>query len=431
MSLARPLLALALAHLTGSLLRALPSLMRGRALREALVGPVTSPASALVAVALLHGASLGLAGAPLAVALVSALLVPLRTHEHESFPALDRNSWVLAAALLLAILARPMVPTCWDEFVWLGKARFESEGFGAGVRAALDPSAHLMPPGYPTLWPAAAGWLALGADDLGALTAGASIFVFLALVTFGERLLAGRTFAASVAIRFLGVSLVIASPLVIVHARTTYVDLPLGLLGAALFLELSSARPSMVVAASLATLLIGIKDEGVAHLAAALLGAAFAQPERRSDARRAFAFAVTAGASAFVTWQALVSAHGIARDHGGLSPSVAWLGTLPGLLFQHASDVTSWGLFWPAVVAFAFAGRHDRRTRALLLALSVNLFCVFAMIVLGPPRVRAFAENGTLLNRVLVQLWPLAVVLVLEGARDRAQEHAPPVTVSS
>ncbi len=429
MSLARPLLALALAHLTGSLLRALPSLMRGRALREALVGPVTSPASALVAVALLHGASLGLAGAPLAVALVAALLVPLRTHEHEVFPAPERNSWVLAAALLLAILARPMVPTCWDEFVWLGKARFESEGFGAGVRAALDPSAHLMPPGYPTLWPAAAGWLALGADDLGALTAGASLLVFLTLVTFGERL---ERACAEVPRRpdfFLAVGIVLAAPLVLVHARTTYVDLPLGLLGAALFLEIASARPSAIVAASLATLLVGLKDEGAAHLLAALVAGAFARPSPRTRPPHALLLAIATGTLALVTWQALVSAHGIGRDHGGFAPNLAWIASLPLLLVRHASEITSWGLFWPAVVAFAVAGRHDRRTRALLLALAVNLLCVFAMLVAGPPRVRAFAANGTLLNRVLVQLWPLAVALLLtsppRGTREVRRPSLP------
>ena len=60
------------------------------------------------------------------------------------------------------------------------------------------------------------------------------------------------------------------------------------------------------------------------------------------------------------------------------------------------------------------------------------------MLVAGPPRVRAFAENGTLLNRVLVQLWPLAVALLLaaletddEGAREPARRRGEPEEIPS
>jgi hypothetical protein len=415
MTLARSFLALALAQLAGALLRALPSLVRGRSPRHALAAPLTAPTSALVALALLHGASLGLAGTPLLLALVAALAWPLRSGEDEAIPSVSKHGLALAAVLFVALVARPLVPTSWDEFVWLGKARFESEGFGAGVRAALEPHAHLMPPGYPTLWPAASGWLALGADDLAALTAGATVVVFLAFVTFGERLLAGRTFAASGATRFLGVSLVIAAPLVIVHARTTYVDLPLGLLGAALFLELAAATPSPAVAASLAVILVGLKDEGAAHLLASLLGALAARAPSATKRSHALAFAALAGVLTLVTWQALVSAHGIGRDHGGFTPNLRWALALPLLVAKHAFEITSWGFFWPAALAAAFVAHREARARAVLVALAINLACVVAMLVVGPPRVRAFAENGTLLNRVLVQLWPLAVALVLEA----------------
>ena len=63
-------------------------------------------------------------------------------------------------------------------------------------------------------------------------------------------------------------------------------------------------------------------------------------------------------------------------------------------------------------------GPH-RLARGLAVALAINALFVVAMLVCGPPRVRAFAENGTLVNRVLVQFWPLAAaLLLLSGAPD-------------
>ena len=35
-----------------------------------------------------------------------------------------------------------------------------------------------------------------------------------------------------------------------------------------------------------------------------------------------------------------------------------------------------------------------------------------AALLSGPERVRVFAENGTLLNRLLLQLWPCAALVV-------------------
>lgn len=424
MTLLGPLGALALAQLVGALLRALPSLARGTAPAVALRAPLTSPASVFVALAVLYAASLGVAGSGILVALVAAALWPLRTEETERAPGFSRAVLALLTFALVAILARPLVPTCWDEFVWLGKARFESEGFGGGVRMALDPGAHLMPPGYPTLWPAAAGWLALGADDLGALTAAASLLVWVALAAFVERLDRIRedlTPAARAADVFLASALCVAAPLVLVHARTTYVDLPLGLLGTALLLELAGAGPSPVVATSLAVVLVGIKDEGAAHLLAAVLGAAFVARARGASMPRALAFAFAGGVVALSTWQTLVSLHGIGRDHGGLAPAFSWAARLPLLLAAHATELTSWGFFWPAVVVAGVHGRSRPAVRTLALALAVNLACVAAMLVLGPPRVRAFADNGTLVNRVLVQLWPLGVAVLASLPRGASR----------
>jgi hypothetical protein len=229
---------------------------------------------------------------------------------------------------------------------------------------------------------------------------------------------------------FLTGCILVGAPLVLVHLRSTYVDLPLGLLGATLLLVLACDNPSTAAAASLATVLVGLKDEGAAHLAAALVGAAVMHGRVRA-LPRAFAFAAGAGAVALGTWQLTLSGHGVARDHGGFAPVFSWLLTLTQLGFAHATELASWGVFWPAVVVTALAGLRAPRTRGLAAALVVNTLFVVAMLVAGPPRVRAFAENGTLLNRVLVQLWPLAATLLLtavasddEGSREPAPERA-------
>lgn len=186
----------------------------------------------------------------------------------------------------------------------------------------------------------------------------------------------------------------------------------MGLLGAALLLELASEAPSLTSATTLAIVLVGLKDEGIAHLAAALAGAASYRGSIRG-LPAAFRGGALGGLAAFGAWQLAVSLNHVGRDHAGLTPAFAWSLSLAPLLVRHATELTSWGLFWPAVIVVAVVNRRSPTVRAFAVAVALNLACVAAMLVVGPPRVRAFAENGTLLNRVLVQLWPFATGLVL------------------
>ena len=59
----------------------------------------------------------------------------------------------------------------------------------------------------------------------------------------------------------------------------------------------------------------------------------------------------------------------------------------------------------------------DPSVRALKVMLGLLLFFTAVALLAGPERVRVFAENGTLLNRVLLQLWPSAALLVVSGLR--------------
>ena len=419
MGLARSLAGLATAHLVGTALLSAASIARGTAPRVAIASHALSATSALFTAALVYAASLGASGLPIAAALLAALAFD--EHREPVFTAFPRAWTAGFVALAAVVLWRPMTPTCWDEFVWLGKARLESEGFGTGVRLSLDPHAHLTPQGYPTLWPAAAGWFAIGADDLETLTAGASLVVVLACGAFVEALVHSAS-TSRTRVFLLSIGIAVGAPLVLVHLRSTYVDLPLGLLGASLFLTLAREAPSTASVATFAVVLAGMKDEGVAHLAGAVVGAAVVHGRVRG-LPRAFAFAAASGAVALVTWQLALSAHAVAREHGNFQPVFSWFSSLARLGFAHGTELTSWGAFWPAVVvSVAFSWRTHgphRLARGLAVALAINALFVVAMLVCGPPRVRAFAENGTLVNRVLVQFWPLAAaLLLLSGAPD-------------
>ena len=84
---------------------------------------------------------------------------------------------------------------------------------------------------------------------------------------------------------------------------------------------------------------------------------------------------------------------------------------------QHASDVFSWGLFWAVALGVVFTPCRDSEVRAVKILLILLALFAAAALLAGPERVRVFAENGTLLNRLLLQLWPAAALLVLTELR--------------
>jgi hypothetical protein len=310
--------------------------------------------------------------------------------------------------LALVVLARPWIPTEWDEFVWLGKARFESLGFGAGVAAALDPAQAVIPAGYPPLWPSIVGWISLGQDALATHVLAASLLVLLCAFTALESLTvtAPRPWVAIV---------LLAAPLVWVHLRSTYVDLPVGLLGLAFFSRLRAR--SLFPAAVLAVVLVGLKDEGLAQVLAAT-GAVLLL-----EGLRAWRLLLPAGVAlvSTLTWRWLVHTHGVRLfDHALGLPQWDWLPSLVKLFTLHATDVFSWGVFWAVVVALLLTPTADRSVRAVKVMLVLLFAFSSAALLLGPERVRVFAENGTLLNRLLLQLWPSAALLVTQvlPARD-------------
>ncbi|HEY1088457.1 MAG TPA: hypothetical protein VGE37_12205, partial [Archangium sp.] len=191
----------------------------------------------------------------------------------------------------------------------------------------------------------------------------------------------------------------LSAPLVWVHARSTYVDLPVGLLGLAFFCHLRAR--SLFTAGVLAVVLAGIKDEGLAQVLAVTAAVLFLEGFRAWR----FVLPAVAALTSMLTWRWLVHLHGIR------------------LFALHATDVFSWGVFWAVVVAMLVTPSADKQLRALKVMLVLLFAFSSAALLLGPERVRVFAENGTLLNRLLLQLWPGAALLVIQSLSAR-----PPLT---
>jgi hypothetical protein len=388
---------------------------------ERFAAALASPSSAWVALALLYPLSLGVGGLAVLLPLGAALALACRRALSPSGTA----PWAALASLALVVLARPWVPTLWDEFVWLGKARLESLGFGTGAAFSLEPAQHLVPQGYPTLWPSAVGWLSLGRDALEAHVLAGSCLLLLAaaaaLEVWWPRVPKGHAWSALA---------VLAVPLAWVHLRSTYVDVPVGLLGLAVLGHLlrGAEEPSPTsgaLAVALAVPLVALKDEGLAHLAAATLAAVLcAEGPMRARVRLLLPLAV--GASAVGVWRLLSRLNAVPSvDHALASPELSWAPRLVELLALHATDIYSWGLLWPMTLAACLLAPSGRAPRALRWMLAGNLALVAAALLTGPERVRVFAENGTLINRLLLQLWPCAALLVLLALRGAQAERSP------
>lgn len=390
------LLGMALLHLAGAVLRHL-------ATRCGLRAALMSPSSAWFAIAAGFALSLGPPGVAILIGLAGAWIVakPL----NPSLTPLGGRGIALGIFAII-VLARPFVPTWWDEFVWLGKARFESLGFAEGVHASLDPAQHVIPAGYPPLWPSLVGWISLGQDSLSAHVLAGSLLVLLCAATALESIEVQRP-------RLLIIAVLAAAPLVWAHARSTYVDLPVGLLGLSIVgLLLSSEDRPPLLAAVIAVSITAFKDEGLAQVLAATVGALFVHGFKKWRLALPLVLAVMT----LAIWRLLVGTSGVRLfDHALGIPYWPWIPKLIELLAMHASDVFSWGVFWAVTLGVALRPSRDPVVRGLRVMLLLLLVFTAGALLAGPERVRVFAENGTLLNRLLLQLWPCAAVLVMSA----------------
>ncbi len=359
--------------------------------------------------------------------------------------------WGIAAVVLtLVVVCRPANLAYWDSFVWLAKARIESEGWGALRTAALDQSTDVVPSGYPLLWPLAASWLSMSGRSMEALAAGAAAMTLVTLLLFLDAAADAAGFSCAPGApgegedattseprwAALGLALVALTPLVFVHLRSAYADLPVGLLAATCTLRLArsvergDAPGDLAVAAMTATALAGIKDEGMAHVVALVVALIAVKVWKLWAGERlplAPGMAVLAAAAIpFNGWRLLLSSHHVVdADHSLSRPDFHAAGAIGRTVLTNMTDTRSWGALWP--IAFACAalvlarGKTFRSaTRLATFAFLAEGALLVAAIVFGPARVRAFAFEGTLVNRLLLQLAPAAGVMLMFALADAA-----------
>jgi hypothetical protein len=237
---------------------------------------------------------------------------------------------------------------------------------------------------------------------------------------------------AAFALGFLAVT-----PLVMVHLRSAYVDLPVGLLAATCALRLARCltRPGertadLALAALAAIALGGLKDEGIAHVAAIAVAAVAVSAAGRGLHSRPALWTLAAAALPFAAWRVVLALHHVDNpDHALQAPDVHAVGPLAAMALSHLADVRSWGALWP--LALAGAGVVLARfktflvpTQVVTLAFLLEAAALAAALAFGSPRVRTFAFEGTLLSRLLIQLAPTAGVMLALVVSDAFTQRA-------
>jgi hypothetical protein len=335
-----------------------------------------------------------------------------------------RGALVMTGVAFLAVTLfdRAATPYFWDAFVWLAKARYAAGGLegliAGGLQTTLPP---FIPSGYPLLEPlmvALLGGLSSRPEFVVAGAIGLELLItvlYLSAVADDERLTPRDR-----ATRLATVTVVLlASPLVLVHLRSSYVDLPLGLLVGA-FAVLLGRPGAGVASAVVAVAAVALKDEGMVHVAAiTLVGVADGLARQRDAAlvRRAIASGLCA-ATVMAAWHLRLDLSGIANaDHALSLPDWHRLRMLAGCALAHLLEFQSWGalavLGVGGIMAVAIKPRSAPRAAlwygSLLLADAIVLFVA---LLATPERVMEFVTGGTLLNRLAMQLAPLTALLV-------------------
>jgi hypothetical protein len=331
---------------------------------------------------------------------------------------------VIAAFLLVMLVDRPATPCFWDAFVWLAKARVAAHGPAALIAGGLTRGAYaFIPQGYPLFEPLAVGVLAGLSADPRAVVAGAVGLETLALLLFLSSIVDDDRVTAKVTVRKLVMIAVVllSCPLVVVHLRSAYVDLPLGLLVAALAMLLPR-RGTGIACAALAMAAASMKDEGLAHVAViAALGIARAgtkrDPETRMLRQRALACGSAALAVAAMWHLRLHHVELPNADHALSLPDWSRLRPLLVLTVEHVTDLESWGALWVlgagAILAAVVRPRAVAGSTWWLGSVLVGEGLVVLLALMATPeRVMTFASEGSLLNRLAIQLAPCAALLV-------------------
>jgi len=353
-------------------------------------------------------------------------------------PAVRNERWLIlmTVALLALVATRPLVPTAWDEFAWLGKARLETQGWGSLRRAELDPSWPLFGSAHPMLWPLAVARLATFHAGIRELVAAGEWLVVLVAVVFVASLhavcAAGRRQSA-ISGELAGLGLLVLTPFVLVHLRLVYVDLSVGMMAGVVVLNLvawvesagTDTRWPLAGVAIPAIVLTGLKDEGAVWAIAIACAFAVTYPDRRS-LRVMAATLVVPGLGLAMLWKLTTYASGVINPERVPTFHVAHR-VVPLLVhgfLPNAGDLTTWGACWGVIGGTVLSTclwpqRFAKGTRFAAGAfLALSLAAYTAMLV-SPEGVFVQALSaGFILDRVLLQLVPVGAAVVSLVAAD-------------
>jgi hypothetical protein len=163
-----------------------------------------------------------------------------------------------------------------------------------------------------------------------------------------------------------------------------------------------------------------LKDEGMVHVGAiTLIGVCFGLAGKRDEAlvRRSIACGSCA-AVAMAAWHLRLRMNGIANaDHALSLPHWQRLVPLARSSIDHLFELRSWGalgvLGMGGVIAVLVRPRSAPPDAVWFASLlSVDAFALFAALLTTPGRVMEFATEGTLLNRLAMQLTPIVALLI-------------------
>lgn len=423
--LVRSLVSLGIAAAAGTLL--------DRALRFAPRSPARWPLRVLSALVVLY--LFRVLPVVLVLVLVAGLLARPRHRRRPQREVSRRDGalgWLGVAVLAAATMLRSPTTLYWDEMVWLAKARIEATSQGALTAEALRIGTSTIPPGYPLFEPLAIAALAGYGPETRSLVFGAELLTIVAgallLLTALERRRHPRSRGDLIA-----AAIACACPLVLVHLRSAYVDLELGMLAAALLLLLEARETRAAVVVAIA--LVAMKDEGIAHLlAVASLTLVYGIVRSRGRDVLHTALVATIGLGCFAAWRArLSSSQVVDTDHLLGAPLLARVPDVLHLALAQAGDALGWGCMWAAVAGLVAAAilrpsAVDGPTRARLLALAAQAALLLGAILCSPERVMDFVHAGTLLPRLLVQLAPTAVLALAASLGPDAHRTPEPVS---
>lgn len=347
--------------------------------------------------------------------------------------------WTCAAAALAVCLAGARLVLMslaapeggWDAWaIWNLRARFFARG---GFADAFAPELYWSHPDYPLLLPGtiARAWVLIGHEPplVPALVAGQLWAAAAGLLFAGLQLLQGRAAAG------LGVTALLAAPLLTDHAASQFADVPLAtvLLGAFVFVGVSCRlapeetwRP-LVLAGAHAGLAAWTKNEGLLMLLVLGLIAA-ALGWRRARERPAAPAALLAGALLPMAATAgfklllsptndLIAGQGAEATWARLLDVARWSAALSGVGRQLAS-FAGWPLTTPPLlIAACLLARPARERRRL----SAGGALVIGGVLAGYVVVYVLTPNDlewhlrTSAARVVLQLWPATVFAAVAG----------------